>query len=116
MNPEDRDWLLDRAENAFDNVHDMDVPTKTYCAAIVDALPVMGFQDFHHLLRILCNIDRADAPDVFGPSLSDDDASWLRFRDNPWQWFIRAPDKQARAIWEIALDRLEASRRPLAAE
>jgi hypothetical protein len=34
----DRDYLIEVAMHAMDNVHDMDVPFRTYAAAVIDEL------------------------------------------------------------------------------
>ncbi len=60
----------------------------------------MTFAEFHNALRILASIDRCELIDA--GALSDDDTGgWLAFRDDPWRWFVRAGDDEARAVWRI---------------
>ena len=55
----------------------------------------MTFEEFHNALRVLRSIDRHE----IGRILSEQD--WLDFRYNPQDWFIRAEDAKARAVWAV---------------
>jgi len=60
----------------------------------------MRFEAFHNALRILRSIDQHEM--VAAGALCDGDQSgWVRFRDDPYRWFITANDDQARAVWSI---------------
>ena len=72
----------------------------------------MTFDQFHNGLRVLLNIDGGDfLRAVYGPNHSIGDVAevqnrdWCDFRDNPHEWFIRAPDAKAQAIWKIVAER-----------
>lgn len=70
----------------------------------------MTYAVFHNALRILLNIEyseferavndaQADLPANFPRDLPAE--QWPRFRDNPFRWFIVAPDAQSKALWRI---------------
>jgi hypothetical protein len=66
----------------------------------------MTLAEFHNGLRILTNIDFHDM--VTGGVLIDDadgDAEWEKFRDNPWEWMIRADDDEAQKLWMLMVKR-----------
>ena len=71
----------------------------------------MTFNEFHNALRILLNIDLPEFADAVYPDWhnegSDDvlNAAYRKFRDDPHNWFIRAPDNHAKAIWKIVEER-----------
>lgn len=100
----EREDLIDRAEEAMQNVHDMDVRFRDYAAAMVDAVPVMTFDEFHNALRVLRSIDQHET------GLGD--AEYRRFGDDPYGWFIRAPEEQARALWAVVLQRMRPAPNP----
>ena len=69
----------------------------------------MNFNEFHNGLRILLNIDRDEVARALSPlyeNAADWDESVTRFMANPHMWFIRAPDAEADAIWELVEGRM----------
>lgn len=60
----------------------------------------MTLRQFHNGLRILLNIDCHElvAAGVIRPG---DDGAWIKFREDPFRWMIRAPDPAAEALWAI---------------
>ena len=58
----------------------------------------MNFNHFHNALRVLRSIDRHEFDEV-EYSLTDNE--WQRFRDNPYHFFIQAPDALAKGIFGI---------------
>lgn len=53
----------------------------------------MTFAEFHNALRIMLNIDRDELGlDVF---------AWQTFQRDPYRWFIKACDADARKVWKI---------------
>ena len=61
-------------------------------------------RDFLNTVRRLHCIDYPDfaaAIEALGDLGDPAEPQWPRFRDNPVQWMLRAPDLQARAIWEL---------------
>ena len=58
------------------------------------------YKEFHHILRVLCNIDSWELDNIF-----DNDKEWIQFRDNPWQWMITANEKKGRAVFDLAIKR-----------
>ncbi len=54
---------------------------------------------FSNALRILQSIDRDELVDA-GIDLPDT-VAWLKFRDDPFRWFIRACDADADKVWAI---------------
>ena len=69
----------------------------------------MTLREFHNGLRILLNIDRDEVGRVLSPlyeNAADWDDSVSLFMRNPHMWFIRAPDAQADAVWEIMRARM----------
>lgn len=75
----------------------------------------MNYDQFHNGLRVLCNIDYPEFSNAVtdgqshipAPLRDDPQECWPRFRDNPWRWFIRAPDCQSEAIWKIVEGRMK---------
>jgi hypothetical protein len=65
----------------------------------------MTLPQFHSGLRALLNIDRHDlvAAGVFDAA---DATEWVRFRDDPFRWFIRAPDAKAEKLWALVQGRV----------
>ena len=61
-------------------------------------------RDFHNRLRILMSIDRYDF-EGFAEVDEATDAEWVSFRDNPWRWFILAPDHRTEHIWALCEER-----------
>jgi hypothetical protein len=59
----------------------------------------MTFMEFHNGLRVLINIDKPEFDMALGPLVSQ--SMWESFRDNPWRWFIKAPDRQAEAVFKV---------------
>ena len=59
----------------------------------------MTRREFHNGLRVLMNIDKWELEVTLGGEVST--PMWERFRDNPWQWFIKAPDSQAEAVFKV---------------
>lgn len=60
------------------------------------------FRRFHGRLRMLSNID---AIDFYRAIDLRDLAAWSSFRDDPWRWFIRAPDAQAEGLFAYMMER-----------
>jgi len=69
----------------------------------------MTLAEFHNALRILRSIDRAEIWDEKiefdddprpGHAMREEHA-WNRFRDNPYETFIRCSDKVAAGLWRI---------------
>jgi hypothetical protein len=72
---------------------------------------------FNNALRIMKNIDGAEflaaihgseeardilrSRDRHGSTWLD----WVKFRDNPWAWFIQASDESSDAIWVLVEER-----------
>ena len=67
---------------------------------------------FHNALRIMRNIDGAEFLAAIHGSeearamLPIDHHSstwldWVKFRDNPWAWFIQASEESSDAIWVL---------------
>ena len=71
----------------------------------------MTKREFHNALRILLNIDaREFVAAVYGGEVAvqgEVRADWEKFRDNPWRWFISAPDGASDAVWGIVEARKE---------
>ncbi len=72
------------------------------------------FDRFYNSLRVLLNIDADEFYAAVHPEkhqyrlpMPDQVANWIAFRDSPHTWFIRASDKDARAIWTIIEKRNE---------
>ena len=57
------------------------------------------FRQFHNRLRILLNIDRHEAA-----ALADAE-TWFNFQRDPFRWFIKASDDDARSIWDAMMKR-----------
>lgn len=75
----------------------------------------MQFNEFHNGLRILLNIDMDEFMDAVCPDSNDTDQAyerafgyWQNFRENPHQWFIRAPTAQAEKLWTYMQERMGA--------
>lgn len=60
----------------------------------------MTLRAFHNALRILLNIDR-DELEAAGVIPRGDHNAWGDFRQNPWRFFIRAPDPAAEKLWAM---------------
>ena len=58
----------------------------------------MDFREFHNALRIMRSIDY---PELVEAGVSYPDLDWASFRANPWDWFLRASDHDAAAVWTI---------------
>jgi hypothetical protein len=58
----------------------------------------MTFERFHNALRILRSIDRWELREA-GIEMTDE--RWGEFCDEPFFWFISAPDADARKVWAI---------------
>ena len=77
----------------------------------------MTFNQFHNALRVLLNIDadeflaacHPDVPvvDIDNPAHYAVYQDWCAFSNNPYMWFIRASDADAKAIWAIIEKRNE---------
>lgn len=74
----------------------------------------MELREFHNALRVLLNIDADEfvgavyAKEYAGidtPNLLEIKSNWVRFQENPWFWFIRANDTDAKAIWAVIEER-----------
>ena len=59
-----------------------------------------SFGQFHNRLRILKNIDADELVEARVMALNDV-REWASFRDNPFQFFIRADDETARRLWAL---------------
>ncbi len=67
----------------------------------------MNFNEFHNALRIMRNIDMDEFvhvidPDTDGSPPKEGNPSrtqWAMFHQNPYTWFIRAPDAQAERLF-----------------
>jgi hypothetical protein len=57
----------------------------------------MTFGEFHNALRIMLNIDQHET--------GLDKAAFATFQADPFRWFIRASDENARKVWAIIEDR-----------
>ena len=57
----------------------------------------MTFDEFHNALRILSSIDQHELAEITLEIW--DDAEYVKFRDNPWAYFIKADDETANTIW-----------------
>ena len=76
--------------------------------------------EFHNTLRILLGIDGDEfVTAVYGRQASDDVAhhrgghvwlDWVKFRDNPWAWFIQASDARRDDAFGASFDFREAGR------
>ena len=55
--------------------------------------------EFHTRLRIMRSIDRHEL--IAAGAIDNSIAAWLRFDENPHDFFIRADDRTAQAIWSI---------------
>ena len=60
----------------------------------------MTFEEFHNALRILTSIDCHELEEA-GVIRAGDLAAWGAFRLHPYQWFVRADDAAARALFGI---------------
>jgi hypothetical protein len=58
----------------------------------------MTFDEFHNALRILLSIDQHELVEV---GIEIDDAEWIKFRDDPLRYFVKAHDDAATRIWSI---------------
>ena len=58
----------------------------------------MDLREFHNALRILRSIDAYELRDA---GVENTDREWPQFGFNPWEWFIRASDHDAAAVWTI---------------
>jgi hypothetical protein len=66
---------------------------------------VMSKTEFHNALRILHSIDLHELQTV-GLWLNPDNiASWVKFQDNPYLFFIRADDETSDKIWQVVVAR-----------
>ena len=65
----------------------------------------MHLREFHNGLRILLNLDQDQLVDV-GALAADDWEGWLSFRENPFDWMIRAGDAQAECLWALMKTRM----------
>lgn len=71
----------------------------------------VDFRQFHNRLRMLLNIDAFEFFEATGTDGdSDHSALWEAFQANPWRWFIRASDDEARGLFRIMVDREDARR------
>lgn len=64
----------------------------------------MTFREFHNALRIMISIDSHDLVQA-GLIKHDDVNAWGTFHRDPYRWFIRASDKNARKLWAIIEER-----------
>ncbi|MBI1182614.1 MAG: hypothetical protein GC201_18905 [Alphaproteobacteria bacterium] len=58
------------------------------------------FGRFHNALRIMINLDRHELV-AAGILKHGDHNAWGTFHRDPYRWFIRAPDAQARKLWGL---------------
>lgn len=63
----------------------------------------MTFDDFHNRLRILSSIDRHELAELDAEIWTA--AEYLKFRNNPWSYFIAADDEVAVMIWSVVTKR-----------
>ncbi len=67
----------------------------------------MTFQQFHHALRILRNLEREDleAAGVIDRGehcrAEHMERQWLSFQADPFRWFIRADDERAHKLFAL---------------
>lgn len=55
---------------------------------------------FLNALRIMTSIDKGELEEV-GAIDPGDDVSWLKFREDPFYWLVRAEDRRAEKVWTI---------------
>ena len=65
----------------------------------------MDYKEFHHILRVLLNIDSWELDDIL-----ESEKEWTQFRDNPWHWMITANEKKGRAVFDLAMKRHQRSK------
>ena len=65
----------------------------------------MIIAEFHNALRILLNIDMDQLEDA-GVIEKGDSKAWFSFRDDPFRWFITAPDTIAAKLWLLVEKRM----------
>lgn len=63
----------------------------------------MTFDEFHNALRILSSIDAHELRELDTEIWTD--AEWIKFRDDPWRYFIKADDECAVMIWSVITKR-----------
>lgn len=70
----------------------------------------MRFNEFHNGLRILLNIDSDEFMDAVYPNGTPHGlhmrGEWETFRENPYNWFIRASDQKAHGLWQLMQKRM----------
>jgi hypothetical protein len=69
---------------------------------------VMTFEDFHHALRIMLNLEREEL--VAGGVIrggEEDFPDWDRYQVNPFRWFIRTDDERAHRLFALIEARLK---------
>ena len=59
----------------------------------------MDLREFHNLLRVMRNIDQHEVPFLTAEE-------WVRFRDNPYNFFIRCDDATCYALWTVMIGRV----------
>lgn len=64
----------------------------------IEQWPSQAFKDFRDLLLRLRFIDRDHLPDT-----EDWDDDWTSFRDDPYRYFMVAPDVHQRDIWQALM-------------
>jgi len=63
----------------------------------------MTFDDFHNRLRILSSIDRHELAALDTEIWTA--GEYVKFRDDPWRYFIKADDEVAVMIWNVVTKR-----------
>jgi hypothetical protein len=68
----------------------------------------MTFDDFHHALRIMCNLDQDElvAAEVIR-SGEGGFPDWDKYQVNPFRWFIRIDDERAHRLFALIEARLK---------
>ena len=66
----------------------------------------MTIDEFHNGLRILLNIDMDQLEDA-GVIEKGDRRNWHEFRQDPFRWFITAPDAVADRLWALMEKRMK---------
>ena len=73
----------------------------------------MQFGEFHNGLRIMMSIDQDELVSA-GIIRANDHNAWGEFRRDPFRWFIRASDDQAKKLWTLMQKRMVPRRSKLA--
>jgi hypothetical protein len=84
-----------RTDEAMD---EMQRPQRPAAPAPSPVATILSYSDFHNLLRMLWNVDFDEFSAAIPRNAS---AKWAKFQENPHQFFVRADDTTAFALWGV---------------